>query len=295
MSPDDAARAPSVRYAEDWPSSALVASLQRELEAVSHDLPSGTASANLGLVLGSGLGGLADRLELIWSKRASDIEGYPESTVAGHAGRLHLGRLAGRLVWVVQGRVHLYEGHRVERVTRYVRLLHALGVRTLVLTNAAGSVDPYVAPGEVLVASDAISLFFRALARPGSAGEPAVWRRRSPASDPSLVRRAEETAREHGIALRKGTLVGSLGPNYETAAEVKVWRQLGGTVASMSTVPEAMEARELGMRCLLFSLVTNFGTGLSPELLTHEDVVAEAGRAGAQLQALLEALLPRLD
>lgn len=284
----------SPRIRETWPPPSLVSELVREI---------GAHQSSVALVLGSGLGSLADRLDPVWSRAAADIPGYPESRVAGHLGRLHLGRLDGHLVWVVQGRVHLYEGHPVEHVTRYVRLLHALGVRTLVLTNAAGSVDPMVAPGDVLVASDAFGLFFRALARPGGAsardgslpaGAEALWRRRSVASDPQLVRLAEETARGEGIALRKGTLIGSLGPNYETAAEVRVWRQLGGTVASMSTVPEAVQARELGMRCLLFSLVTNFGTGLSAEVLTHADVVAVAGRAGAQLETLLRKLLPRL-
>jgi purine-nucleoside phosphorylase len=252
----------------------------------------GGASSDLALVLGSGLGGLADRLDRHWERPGSEMPGYPVSTVAGHAGRLILGTLRGRAAWVVQGRVHLYEGYTAEEVTRYVRLLHALGVRTLVLTNAAGSLDAAAAaPGEVVLCRDALNLFFRCLARPA---RDLPWRARGPLSSPELCLIAMETAREAGICLRPGVLAASSGPSYESAAEVRAWRLLGGTVASMSTVPEALAARELGMRRLVFSLVTNLGTGLSPQPLTHEDVVVEADRAGAKLQGLLEILLPRL-
>jgi purine-nucleoside phosphorylase len=252
----------------------------------------GGASSDLALVLGSGLGGLADRLERRWERLGSEMPGYPVSTVVGHAGRLILGTLRGRILWVVQGRVHLYEGYTPEEVTRYVRLLHALGVRTLVLTNAAGSIDATAAaPGEVVLCRDAVNLFFRCLARPA---HDLPWRARSSLSSPELCGIATETAREAGICLRPGVLAASSGPSYESAAEVRAWRLLGGTVASMSTVPEALAARELGMRRLVFSLVTNLGTGLSPNPLTHEDVVREADRAGAKLQDLLEILLPRL-
>lgn len=261
----------------------------------------GDRASDLALVLGSGLGGIADELVAPWSREAHEIPGYPASTVAGHRGRLLLGQLNGRRLWVVQGRVHLYEGHSAVYVTRYVRLLYELGVRTLVLTNAAGSVDRRVGPGGIVLGVDALSLFFRPLARPardrvgdGAELERAVWACRPPLADPELVSLAEDTARREGIAIEKGVLVGSSGPAYETAAEVRAWRRLGGTVASMSTVPEALEARELGMRAVFFSLVTNYGTGLSNQPLTHGEVVAEANRAGARLGALLSALAPRL-
>jgi purine-nucleoside phosphorylase len=252
----------------------------------------GGSSSDLAVVLGSGLGGLADRVERHWERFGRELPGYPVSTVVGHAGRLILGSLSGRAVWVVQGRVHIYEGYTPEEVTRYVRLLHALGVRTLVLTNAAGSIDSTAAaPGDVVLCRDAVNLFFRCLARPA---RDLPWRSRGPLSTPALCLLAAETAREAGICLRPGVLAASSGPSYESAAEVRAWRLLGGTVASMSTVPEALAARELGMRRLVFSLATNLGTGLSSQPLTHEDVVHEADRAGATLQRLLEILLPRL-
>ncbi len=252
----------------------------------------GGATSDLALVLGSGLGGLADRMERRWQRAGTELPGYPVSTVVGHEGRLLLGSLYGRAAWVVQGRVHLYEGYTPEEVTRYVRLLHALGVRTLVLTNAAGSLDATAAsPGEVVLCRDAVNLFFRCLAWPA---RDLPWHARGPLSDPELCDRAVETAREVGISLRPGVLAASSGPSYESAAEVRAWRLVGGTVASMSTVPEALAARELAMRCVVFSLVTNLGTGLSPHPLTHDEVVREADRAGEKLLRLLEVLLPRL-
>jgi len=268
---------------EAWPPARLVAEIREEL---------GGAGSDLGLVLGSGLGGVAGRLERRWSRGAADLPGYPRSTVAGHDGKLLFGRLAGRDLWVVQGRAHLYEGYTPEEATRYLRLLHALGVRRLVLTNAAGSVDPAAAaPGEVLLCHDALNLFLRPLA-PSS--WPGPWRRREPLGDPAFGRLAREVARELGILLREGILVGSLGPSYETAAEVRLARRLGGTVASMSTVPEGLVARELGIRCVLFSLVTNFGTGLTLKPLDHEEVMAMGRLAGRDLERLIAGLAARL-
>ncbi len=288
-----------------WPPDDVVAGIRNS---------AGGRQASVGLVLGSGLGSVAESLEAPVILEASGIPGYPVSRVAGHAGRLILGRLGGRDAWVVQGRVHLYEGHTPEVVTRQVRLLHALGVRTIVLTNAAGSLDRGTAgPGELLAASDAISLFFRPLVPPGERmmhpdprEEPAgssrcirsssgsVWRSHGSVVDPELHQLAQRIALAAGIPLRLGVLAGSLGPNYETASEVRAWRRIGGTVASMSTVPEAIEARRLGMRCLLFSLVTNHATGIGTELLTHEDVVDMAAEAGGRLARLLTLLVPRL-
>jgi purine-nucleoside phosphorylase len=279
-----------------WPPADLVRSIRSDLAG---------RSSTVALVLGSGLGGLADVLTDPWIREGDGIPGYPRSTVAGHRGRLLLGGLGGREAWVVQGRVHLYEGYTPEDATRYVRLLHALGVRILILTNAAGSVDPSVGPGEIVLAADAISLFFRPLAVPsklrsglsaaGRQGQGAPpWRCREPLVDRDLFLLAERVAGGKRIPIRSGVLVGSLGPSYETAAEVRAWRALGGTVASMSTVPEAIAARELGMRCLLFSLVTNYGTGLAREHLRHEDVVRRAVRAGARLAELLAAIVAEI-
>ena len=284
------------RIVDAWPPPSLVESIEREL---------GPHRSRVALVLGSGLGGIATSMHMHWSGDAARMPGYPMSSVAGHEGRLIFGRLPrmrsgespshGPWIWVVQGRVHLYEGHAPETVTRYLRLLHALGVTTLVLTNAAGSVDTRVQPGDLVLADDAISMFHRPLAPARTGPHASLWQSRASAlSDPRLIELAEETASALGIALQRGVLVGSLGPSYETAAEVRAWRRFGGTVASMSTVPEAVHARELGMNVLLFSLVTNLGTGLSPQRLSHADVVATADRAGVRLGTLLTELTFRL-
>ncbi len=267
-----------------WPPPSVIDALRAAL---------GGRSGAIAVVLGSGLGRVAEALEDPMEWPSGTIPGYPESTVPGHAGRLLFGPLAGREIWVVQGRVHLYEGYSAEETTRPVRLLHALGVRILILTNAAGSCDPAAAgPGDLVLCSDAISLFFRPLARPASPS--GVWRARPPLADPALTRLAKTVARQKRIPLRTGVLVGCQGPSYETAAEAAAWRAIGGTVASMSTVPEAVAARELGMRCLLFSLVTNYATGVSKGLLSHDDVLRQADQAGGRLAGLLAALLPRL-
>jgi len=272
---------------EAWPPPSLVEEIRDSL---------GGRESEVGLVLGSGLGGIADALEDSWTRPAREMEGYPESSVAGHEGRLHLGRFGGHMVWLVQGRVHLYEGHTAERATRYVRLLHALGVRNLILTNAAGAAEKRVGPGSIVLADDAVSMFFRPLSQAGASSEDgtgptAAWRMRSALSDPDLIGLAENVGRARKIAFTRGVLVGASGPCYETAAEIRLWQRLGGTVASMSTVPEAIVARELGMRILMFSLVTNYGTGLSRESLTHEDVVRQADAAGQRLRDLLEGIV----
>lgn len=267
----------------DWPSPELVASLRAELDG---------RTSEIGLVLGSGLGEIANLLEDSWIRRAEEIPGYPASTAPGHLGRLLLGRFGGRDIFVVQGRAHLYEGYTAEYATRYVRLLHALGVRTLILTNAAGSVRSEDGPGTICLLRDALPLFFRPLAAPLVAPEArGVMRRREPLLDPELADLAAELALESGIPLRSGVLIGSPGPTYETAAEVRMYRQIGGATASMSTVPELLVARELGLRTLAFSLVTNLGTGLAKEKLTGEDVVRTADAVGGPLRRLLEAIV----
>ena len=287
-SPDHRSTNPLSSVASGWPTPEVV------------DLVRGRMgeSSSIGLVLGSGLGGIANDLGDRRTLTSGEIPGYPSSTVSGHEGKLHLGQWGGRRIWCVQGRVHLYEGHTPEVATRYVRLLHALGVRTLLLTNAAGSLTTGVRPGEIVLDRDAISLFFRPLAAPapwtGTGPGEQLWRRRGALSDPALVGCAKDAGLELRIPFHEGTLVGGLGPTYETAAEVRAWRRFGGTVASMSTVPEAIQARELGMRVLMFSLVTNLGTGLSVSPLSHAEVVEVADRAGAQLARLLQGIVARI-
>jgi purine-nucleoside phosphorylase len=232
---------------------------------------------DLALILGSGLGGLADAAEDAVAISTSDIPGYPASTVEGHAGRLVFGTLDGRSVLFVQGRVHLYEGHEPRDVTFPVRLAHALGARRLVLTNAAGGIDPSFLPGTLMLITDHINFTFASpLAGPVYASEPR-FPDMSTAYDPAWTDQAEQIALDMGIATRRGVYIWTNGPSYETPAEITAFRRLGADAVGMSTVPEAIQASALSMPVLGISTITNLAAGLQGSPLNHEEVL-EVGR-----------------
>ena len=236
------------------------------------------------VVLGSGLGSIAASLERASQVPMQEIPGMLPASVAGHAGRVCLGWWGRCCVLAFQGRLHLYEGHPVETITLSVRTAAELGVRDIVLTNAAGSCDGAIPPGSLMRADDLLDLFFRRIR--GRVRAPYVGR--GGVLDADLGGILDEAARCERIDLRHGVLCGSLGPSYETAAEVRLWRRLGAGAACMSTVPEAFAARAAGMRVAVVSLITNFGTGLlAGARLDHSEVVAAAGQAGEDLGRLL--------
>ena len=209
----------------------------------------------------------------------------PAASVAGHAGRVWLGWWGGCCVLVFQGRLHLYEGHPVETITLSVRAAAELGVRDIVLSNAAGSCDGAIPPGSLMRASDLLDLFFHRIR--GRARAPHIGR--GGVLDADLGAVLDEAARRERIDLRHGVLCGSLGPSYETASEVRLWRRLGASAACMSTVPEAFAARAAGMRVAAVSLITNLGTGLrAGARLDHSEVVEQAAHAGEELGCLLK-------
>lgn len=246
------------------------------------------------LVLGSGLGVLVDRIESPVSVPFDALPGFPRAGVPGHEGRYVAGFLGKVPVLVQAGRYHVYEGHPGEVVAAPVRLSAALGVRTLVLTNAAGGVDPALEPGDLVLLDDHLNLMFRSpLIGPVVAGETRFPDMSAP-YDPGLRELAIGVAAEQGIALRRGVYAALTGPTYETAAEIRMLRTLGADVVGMSTVPEAMVAAALGLRCLGLSMVTNKGTGLSPHPLSHDEVVQVGREAGARVAALLEGVVRRL-
>jgi purine-nucleoside phosphorylase len=242
----------------------------------------------VGLVLGSGLGGLADALTLEAAIPFTDLPGWPGATAPGHAGRLLFGRLAGVPVVVQQGRFHLYEGHSAGFVAQPVLLMAMLGVRVLVLTNAAGGVNPDFGAGTLMVIADHLNLTGRSpLIGPNAAriGErfpdmTAVW-------DPELRTRLHAAAAAEGVALAEGVYACLLGPSYETPAEVRMLGRLGADAVGMSTVPEAIAARWAGVRVCGVSLVTNPGAGLSGAQLSHAEVLAGAEAAGPRLARVL--------
>ncbi len=249
----------------------------------------------LHLVLGSGLGGLAKRLEDPVEVPFDELPGFPAASVEGHAGCFLLGRIAGVPVLVQAGRFHYYEGVGADVVAAPVRVGRALGARTLVLTNAVGGIRPDLVPGSLMLVDDHVNLMFWApLAGPVADGEERFPDMSRP-YDPELMAAAESVALRAGIALPRGTYGAVGGPNFESPAEVRALRTAGADAVGMSTVPEVTVARAGGQRVLAFSLVTNRAAGLGDGIVDHEGVMAYGELAGGTLGVLLEALIPALE
>ncbi|WP_412067073.1 purine-nucleoside phosphorylase [Rubrivirga sp. IMCC43871] len=232
----------------------------------------------LALVLGSGLGALADDIEDAVVISTGDVPHYPGSTVEGHAGRLVLGDLAGRPVLVIQGRAHAYEGHSPRALGFPIRLAHALGARGLILTNAAGGVNPAFGPGTLMLITDHLNLsFLSPLAGPVGEGETRFPDMSNPYDEAWRVK-ARDIALAHTIPYREGVYVWTAGPSYETPAEIRFFASAGADAVGMSTVPEAIQAAALGVPVLGISTITNPAAGLSAAPLDHTEVL-EVGRA----------------
>jgi xanthosine phosphorylase len=249
----------------------------------------------VGLVLGSGLGGLAAAIEEATVIDYAALPGFPRSSVEGHAGRLVLGRLAGVPVACLQGRVHLYEGVPERDVNVLPRTLKALGCELLILTNAAGSLRPDLVPGSVVLIEDHINLLGR---NPlVGANDPAVGPRfpdLSEVYDGKLRARLQGVAARLGIALPGGIYLATLGPSFETPAEIRAFRILGADLVGMSTVPEAISARHCGLKVLGLSIVTNLAAGLAEHPLSHEETLTQAAGAALTVERLLHGLLEEL-
>ena len=242
----------------------------------------------VGIVLGSGLGGLADALAEAVAIPFADLPGWPAATAPGHAGRLLLGRLAGRPVALLQGRFHLYEGSDPGLVVQPVLLFGRLGASVVVLTNAAGGLDPAFGPGTLMVIRDHLNLTGRnALIGPNADGIGARFPDLTEAWSPRLRERLQAAGRAEGVALEEGVYVGVSGPNYETPAEVRMLAALGGDAVGMSTVLECIAARWAGLEVCGVSLVTNAGAGYSGVPLTHEEVLEAGAVAGPRLARVI--------
>lgn len=250
----------------------------------------------VGIVLGSGLGGLADELDGRVEIPYSDLPGWPVSTAIGHAGVLVLGALDGVPVAVLRGRAHPYEGIGADRIAFGVRVLGRLGVSSLVVTNAAGGINPDFSPGQLVLISDHVNLQGTSpLVGPNDESLGPRFPDMSDAYDPELRARAHEAAAALGIALGEGVYAAWLGPQFETPAEIRFMRTVGGDLAGMSTVQEVIAARHMGIRVLGISVVTNMAAGVLPEKIDHEVVLEVGARAAASLTALLRALVPTLS
>lgn len=251
-----------------------------------------SAEPEVVLILGSGLGDLAESVENRTAIDTSEIPRYPRSTVAGHRGRLLFGTLEGRRVMSVQGRAHLYEGHTPRSVTFPVRLGRALGARHLFVTNAAGGIHPDLRPGTLMLISDHINMAMRPLDFHESRG-PFPLRHAHP-YDPAWLDRAEKVALRNGIRTRRGVYLWSLGPSYETKAEIHAFRRLGADAVGMSTVPEVMQAAALGMKVLGISSITNPAAGLSAGPLSHKEVLRVGNSLRRELETVIRGILAEL-
>ncbi len=246
------------------------------------------------IILGSGLGGLAGRIQDATRVAYRDIPGFAEPRVEGHAGELLHGTLGGREVLALAGRFHMYEGHDVAHATFPVRVVHALGARTLILSNAAGGIRRTFGAGQLMVIADHLNLMFRnpltGAVVPGDVRFPDM----SDPYDRELRRQLHDIANRLGIRLEEGVYAGLLGPSYETPAEVRMLERLGADAAGMSTVPEVIVARAMGMRCAAVSCITNPGAGLSAEPIDHADVIAVTKLAAKDFEKLIEGLVATL-
>jgi purine-nucleoside phosphorylase len=224
-----------------------------------------------------------------------DVPGFPAATVAGHDGALIVGQLGGQRVAALSGRFHMYEGHSAALAAFPVRVLHALGARVLFVSNAAGGISPKLAVGDLMMISDHLNLMgtnpLVGAAEDGEVRFPDM----TDAYDPGLRRSLRTTAEKLGIALREGVYAGLLGPSYETPSEVKMLRSLGADAVGMSTVPEVIVARALGMRVAGVSCITNAAAGVTGAALSHSEVLETTTRVGVKFESLVTAFVAALS
>ena len=248
----------------------------------------------VGVVLGSGLGAVADAVEDPVVVGYEELQGFPRPSVAGHAGRAVLGSIGGVPVAVLQGRAHLYEGGDPEALRTPVRALRAAGAEILVLTNAAGSLRPAVGPGSLMAITDHINMTGANLLM--GPNEDAIGPRfpsLRDAYDPALLQSLRESASELGIALAEGVYLAVTGPSFETPAEIRAYRTIGADAVGMSTVQETILARHCGLRVAAVSVITNLAEGMSDEPLSHEQTLGAAQDGAGDLTRLLLDFIPR--
>ncbi|MDB4868368.1 MAG: purine-nucleoside phosphorylase [Cohnella sp.] len=249
----------------------------------------------VGLILGSGLGVLGDELDDSVTIPYADIPHFPMSTVEGHAGELVLGRLQGRQVALMRGRFHMYEGYEAERTTLPIRVMKALGVKTLLVTNAAGGINLGYEPGDLMVISDHLNLTGRnPLAGPNDNALGVRFPDMSEAYSRRLREVVKSTASELGFAVKEGIYAGLLGPNYETPAEICMLRTLGADAVGMSTVSEVIVARHSGIEVMGISCISNMAAGILDQPLSHEEVMETSEKVKERFISLVMAVLPKM-
>lgn len=251
-----------------------------------------TVEPEIGLILGSGLGVLADEIEDAAVIKYEDIPDFPVSTVSGHAGQFVIGNLEGHRVIAMQGRFHYYEGYSLKEVTIPVRVMKLLGIEKLLVTNAAGGVNLNYEPGDFMIISDHINLMGDNPLRGQNEDDFGPrFPDMSEAYSENLIKLAEKVAADSGIITRKGVYVAVTGPSYETPAEIRYFRKIGIDAVGMSTVPEVIAANHMGMEVLGISCITNMAAGVLPKPLNHEDVMKIAEKVKPEFIKLLRNIL----
>ncbi|ATO51087.1 purine-nucleoside phosphorylase [Brevibacillus laterosporus] len=254
-----------------------------------------TEKPTIGLVLGSGLGVLADEIEEATVISYNEIPHFTKSTVVGHKGQLVIGKLKGKQVVAMQGRFHYYEGHDLEAVVFPIRVMKAIGVETIIVTNAAGGVNESYKPGDLMLISDHLNLTYR---NPLIGGNDESLGARFPDMSEAYSKRlrglSKEVAATLGIQLQEGVYAGLLGPSYETPAEIRMLRILGGDSVGMSTVPEVIVARHMNIEVLGISCISNMAAGILDQPLSHDEVMETTEKVKAEFLSLVKGVIEKM-
>jgi purine-nucleoside phosphorylase len=248
-----------------------------------------------GIILGTGLGGLATKITERKTLEYSEIPGFPVSTVKGHVGRLIFGKLDSANVVAMQGRFHYYEGYSIEQVVFPVRVMKELGIKRLFVSNASGGLNPDYRIGTLMIISDHINLLPNPLTGPNDDRLGPRFPDMSRPYDPELIELASDVAGQHSVEVAKGVYVGTTGPTFETPAEYRYFRLIGGDAIGMSTVPEVIVARHAGLPVFGISVITDIGVEGKIVEVSHEDVLKEGARAEIKMTTIISGMLHRLQ
>jgi purine-nucleoside phosphorylase len=269
----------------------MLAAIKRSADYVGRFL---SRRPEFAIILGTGLGNFADEVKINAEIPTKNIPGFPVSGVEGHQGALLLADINGLLVLIMQGRVHYYEGYSMEQVVFPVRVCYFLGVHTLILTNAAGGINPEFSVGDLMIINDHINMMPNPLIGSHIPEFGPRFPDMSQAYDKQLIEEAKKIAKNENIKVFEGCYVGVTGPTYETPAEYRFYHKIGGDAIGMSTVPEVIAANQMGMRCFAMSVITDMGTGEQVQYLTHEMVQEAANKAEPKMAKIVLGLLKRI-
>ena len=249
----------------------------------------------IGIVLGTGLGGLVDVIEEVGTVKYEDIPNFPISTVEGHAGQLMFGYISGKKVVAMQGRFHYYEGYKMQDLAIPVRTMKLLGVKTLLLSNAAGGMNPNFKVGDVMLITDHINMMgTNPLIGKNDDDFGPRFPDMSAVYDKALIEKADKIAKQQGLQVQRGVYMAVTGPTFETPAEYKYMHIMGADAVGMSTVPEAIVARHTGMKCFALSIITDLGVEGIVEEVSHEEVLKVANAAEAKMTGIIKQLLSEI-